>query len=340
MRSLVKTSDRLTLAPEPAPIPTVVTSQNRLVGAPVRPIAVPLWLGAERPGTELAPAVLELGLRRRWQRGDRPELLDRLEPAVTVPVATPPDATDRLDRRSLEFLAEVAGAGEGVAAAVVAAIAEGSLALVPGGDHALSVGSIAGAALAVAPPGRLGVLWLDTHPDLNTPATTPSGRLHGMPLAASLGLGVPELTELGRPGPKVRPEDVCLLGARDIDPGERELIRDLDIWTLTMEEWTDAGLLPGLDAALDHLATRGIDAVHVSFDLDVLDPAALPGTGTCCPGGLSYRETAQVLRRLRAWDGPIRSLDWVELNPALDPTGRSAEAAVALLATVLGETMR
>ena len=328
-----RTLDRFATAPDPR-----FTPDNRLSTGPVRPIVVPLWLGAERRGADLAPAALDAGLRRRWERGGRPGLLARLAPAVTVPIATPPDAMDRLDGRSLAFLPEVAAACARLADTVSASIDGGGLALVLGGDHALSAGSIAGAALAT--PGRLGVLWLDTHPDLNTPVTSPSGRLHGMPLAASLGLGVPALTGLGRPGSKVRPEDVCLLGARDIDAGERALIGELGIWAWTMEEWTDAGLLAGLEAALDHLMRRGVDAVHVSFDLDVLDPSVMPGTGTRVPGGLSYREAAQVARRLRAWDGPVRSLDWVELNPSLDPSGYSTETAVALLATLLGETMR
>lgn len=337
---MVRTLDLFATAPvsrtdDPRPGPQTA---NRLTTGSVRPIGVPLWLGAEQPGADLAPAAIDAGLRRRWERGGRPGLLARLEPATTVQIATPPDAADRLDRRSLEFLPEVAAACGSLADEVSAAIDEGALALVLGGDHALSAGSVAGAALAT--PGRLGVLWLDTHPDLNTPATSPSGRLHGMPLAASLGLGVPALTGLGRPGPKVRPEDVCLLGARDIDAGERALIGELGIWALTMEEWTDAGLLAGLEAALDHLTMRGVEAVHVSFDLDVLDPSVMPGTGTRVPGGLSYREAAQVGRRLRAWDGPVRSLDWVELNPSLDPTGHSTETAVALLAALLGETMR
>ena len=316
-------------------LPAVVTA-NRLVGGPVRPIGVPLWLGAERRGTELAPAELDAGLRERWRRGERGMLLARLAPGTMVPVVEPADADARLDGRSLTFLPEVTAACDAAAAAVAAAIGAGALALTFGGDHAVAAGSIAGAARAAA-PGRLGVLWLDTHPDLNVPDTSPSGHLHGMALAAPLGLGVPELGDLG---PRVDPVDVCLLGARDIDPGERHVIAERDIWTLTMEEWTDAGLLPGLDAALTYLEQRGVEAIHVSFDLDVLDPAMLPGTGTTVPGGLIYREASQVLRRLRSWDGPIRSIDWTELNPRLDPSGRSTEAAIGLLATLLGEVMR
>ena len=258
---------------------------------------------------------------------------------MTVPVESPPDAAERLHRRALEFLPEVAAARARLADEVAAAVADGSLALTLGGDHALSIGSIAGAARAVA-PRRLGVLRLDTHPDLNTPETSASGHLHGMALAAGHGLGPTALTEIGHPGSKVLIEDVCLIGVRALDPGERALIRDRGIWAMTMEEWTDAGLLTGLDAALAYLETREVAAVHLSFDLDVLDPRLLPGTGTTVAGGLNYREASQVLRRLRAWPGPICSVDWVELNPTLDVTGWSTETAVALLATLLGETMR
>lgn len=311
--------------------------RNRVAAGPVRPIQVPLWLGAERPGVELGATAIDLGLRERWRRRALPALLDRLQPTLSVPVDVPRDAESRLDRRSLEFLPPIADLCARLATTTADAIGRGELALMLGGDHALSVGSIAGAAIE---SGRLGVLWFDTHPDLNTADTSPSGHIHGMALAAALGLGVPALTEIGGPGPKVRPEDICLLGARDIDPGERALIRDRGIFLLTMEEWDDSGIAAGLDAALAHLDGHDLDAVHVSFDLDVIDPLLLPGTGTCCPGGLIYREAAQTLRRLRAWDGPIRSIDWVELNPTLDPSGRSTEASVALLATLLGESMR
>ncbi len=312
---------------------------NRLAQAPIRPLLVPLWLGAERRGAEEAPAALDRGLRRRWAVRERPALLARLGPSETIPVASPTAADRGLDRRRLAFLPAVAAAGRRLAEAVEGAVRDGALALSLGGDPALSAGRIAGAARAAA-PGRLGVLWLDTHPDLNTPETSPSGHLHGMALAAPLGLGAAALTQLAGSGPAVRPEDVCLLGVRDLDPAERRLIRDRGLWTLTMEEWSDGGLLAGLNAALDHLTGRGVAALHLSFDLDLLDPKLLPGTGTTVAGGLTYREASQILRRLRAWDGPIRSVDWVELNPALDPSGWSTETATALLATLLGETMR
>ena len=312
---------------------------NRLPTGPIRPIEVPLWLGAERPGVERAPAEIASGLRQRWDERGRPELLTRVEPGVVVPVETPTDASDRLHRRSLTFLPEIARACQELSTVVASAIDDGELALSLGGDHALSIGSIGGAARAAA-AGRLGILWLDTHPDLNTAETSASGHIHGMALAAALGLGGPALADLEQSGPKPLVEDVCLLGVRDLDPGERAVIRDRGIWALTMEEWTDAGLLPGLETALAYLEERGVTAVHLSFDLDVLDPKLLPGTGTTVAGGLNFREASRVLRRLRDWDGPIRSVDWVELNATLDSSGWSTETAVALLATLLGETMR
>ncbi|CAA9545395.1 MAG: Arginase [uncultured Thermomicrobiales bacterium] len=317
-------------------------SQSGLAGSgPIRPLAMPLWLGAERPGVELGAAALDQGLRERWRARRIPALLDRLEATIAIPVPDPADAFDRLHRRTLEFVPEVAAGCAALAESVAAAVSNGELALTLGGDHALTIGSLAGAARAAANAGdRVGVLWFDTHGDLNTPATSPSGHLHGMAIAAALGLDAPALGALGRFGPSVRPEDVCLLGGRDLDPAERDRIADLGIWTLTMEEWTDAGIVSGVGAALDHLAARRVAHVHVSFDLDVLDPTALPGTGTAVPGGLTVREASQVLRRLRAWPGPIRSVDWVELNPLLDPSGRSTETAVALLGTLLGETAR
>ncbi|GIW04843.1 MAG: arginase [Thermomicrobiales bacterium] len=310
---------------------------SRVLSAPIRLITVPLWLGAERPGVELGAQAIEAGLRARWQRAQRQELLHRLHPTTPVEVNTPEDALQRLNRKQLEFLPEVAAACEQVAAAVATAVASGEVAVTLGGDHALAVGSLAGAARAAR---QVGVLWLDSHADLNTPATSPTGHIHGMPLAAATGHGPDALVHAGGPGPHVDPSDVCLLGTRDLDPGERMLIERYGIWMLTMEEWTDRGLLEGLELALTYLSARKVDAVHLSFDLDVLDPIVLPGTGTPVPGGLTYREASQILRRLREWDGPLISVDWVELNPSLDPSGRSTGVAVGLLATLLGETQR
>ena len=298
---------------------------NRLAVGEIRPIVVPLWLGAERPGVERGGAALAAGLAA-WPG-------ERVGPVVTVPAPEPQDALARLHARTLVFLPQIAATCALLADEVVSAIAAGALALSLGGDHALTAGSIPGAARGAA---RLGVLYFDTHPDLNTPATSPSGHIHGMPLAAALGLDDPALTALRGDGPAIAAEDICLLGVRDIDPGEAALIAARDIWTLPMTNWRERGVAAGVAAALAHLTARGVDAVHISFDLDVLDPEVLPGTGVPYPGGLGLAEAMEVMRVLHAWEGSIRSFDMVELNPLLDLSGGSTDLAVALLGAAMG----
>jgi arginase len=246
-----------------------------------------------------------------------------------------------LHRRDLTFLEPIASLSRDLADAVGTAIGAGELPVTIGGDHAVAIGSVTGAARACE---RLGVLWIDTHPDINTPQTSFSGHIHGMPMAVATGIAnddLPELSNLAGRVPAVRPEDVCYLGIRDIDMAERRVIRDLGIWSLTMEEWSDLGIAAGVNEALSHLTSQGFDAIHVSFDLDVLDPAVFPASGTTYPGGLTLREASQVVRLLGSWEGPIRSLDWVEFYPNMDDTtGNSLKIAAHLLLTTLGERMR
>jgi arginase len=312
-------------------------NRNRLQEAPVTPIVAPMWLGAERRGVDLGATALWQAFHDLWTSAQvAPSHQRRLGAPVAIACPVPADADRRLHHRALEFREPILATARQLDATVHDAIDTGALALTLGGDHALAFGTLAGAAMATE---RLGLIWLDTHPDLNTPATSPSGHMHGMPLATALGLDGRALPELDPPAgePMLDPGDIIMLGIRDIDPGERDVILGRGIWALSMEEWTDAGILAGLDRALAHLAARGVTAVHVSFDLDVLDPSVLPGTGTKAPGGLTYREASQVVRRLGAWDGPIASLDVMELNPRLDPTGRSTAIAAHLLATALGQ---
>lgn len=311
-------------------------NRNRLLEAPVTPVVAPMWLGAERRGVDLGATALWQTFHALWT-SDAVDACQRARLGAPIEIACPepPDADRRLHHRALDFREPILATARDVAGAVREAIDGGSLALTLGGDHALAFGTLAGAAGATE---RLGLIWLDTHPDLNTPVTSPSGHMHGMPIATAIGLdgrALPELDALGG-GRMLDPGDIAMLGIRDIDRGEREVILEHGIWAQTMEEWTDAGVLAGLDRALMHLAARGVTAVHVSFDLDVIDPSELPGTGTKVPGGLTYREASQVLRRLGTWDGPIRSFDMMELNPRLDPTGRSTAIAAHLLATTLG----
>lgn len=314
---------------------------NRLTHGPVRFVRVPLWYGSERPGAEFGPEaiVTEIAEGLRWdERGD---VRDRIQPDIEIAVPPVPNARGMRHRRDLTFLPSITRMSHDVANAVSETIAAGMLPVTIGGDHAVAIGSIAGASRAT---NRLGVLWIDTHPDINTPSTSHSGHIHGMPMAIATGLATADLPELGSLAgkqPAVHPEDVCYLGIRDIDMAERRILRDAGIWTRTMEEWSDLGIAAGLAEALNHLKTRRVDAVHVSFDLDVLDPSVFPASGTTYPGGLTMREASQVVRLLGAWDGPIRSLDWVEFYPNMDDnTGNCLKIAAHLLLTTLGERMR
>lgn len=306
---------------------THASTSNRIRQAPVRRILAKVWLGSERPGVERGAAELSDGLERRWASA-------RLLPAVEIPDNAPAGARDRLHRRDLSFLPELRAVNQTLAREVERAIAADELALVLGGDHAIALGSLAGASAACS---RLGVLWLDAHLDMNTPETSPSGHIHGMPLAAALGFGPRELTGIGRAGVKLDPRCLAVLGVRDPDAGERALVAREGIWTRTMEEWRAGGLLETLDRAMARLSAPEIDAIHVSFDLDVLDPTVMPGTGTVVPGGLSLEDARLVIQRLKAWDAPVRSFDLVELNSSLDPSGRSAETAVSLLLDLLSD---
>ena len=320
---------------------------NRLLSGPVQPILVPLWYGCERPGVERAPALIDAALRRRWQEREEPDLAARLRDSVTIEIPEVPDAIDRRNRHDLAFLPAIAVASARLADATERAVASGALALTIGGDHAVAAGSLAGAARATrrtigldGQPGRLGVIWIDTHADLNTPESSPSGHIHGLPLATSLGIGPRELTGLAGGPDAVAAADVCLIGVRDLDPGERRIVRERGIWTRTMEEWDDNGIREGVLAAVAHLRSRGVSAVHLSFDVDVIDPVDLPATGTICPGGLTSREAARVLRMIRDAELPVVSADVVELDPTRDHDDLYLWTTTILVATLLGETQR
>ena len=314
-------------------------SRNWLRSAPIQPLLAPIWLGAERPGAELGPGILADGLIARWNRADRRHLQSDLLAAIIVPALEPADAHQRLHRGLLDFLPQIEASVVPLADAVARAIAERHLPVTLGGDHALAIGTIAGAARSA---NRVGVIWLDTHPDLNTPEVSRSGHIHGMPLGIAIGeasASLPMLSALAGKTPMVRPDDICMLGVRDIDPFERGVILDRGIWALSMDEWSDLGIVDGVRNAMAHLEQQGVDAIHISFDLDVLDPPIMPATGTRYPGGLTVREASRVLRLLSDWDAPIHSFDIVELNPTLDPDGGSNEIAIHLLGTALGERM-
>jgi arginase len=310
---------------------------NRLKdrSVPIDVIRVPMALGADREGVDRGATELDNALRRRLEQRGFPDILARLSSSAEITV-TARGACVRLPHPTENALHvdAIAAASQDLAAAVRAAVSSGNLALVIGGDHALSIGSLAGAGSDC----RLGVIWLDAHGDINTPETSPSGHVHGMPLAAAIGRGPRELVAVGAQA-DLQLDDLVYIGVRDLDPGERRLLRESPALVFSMAIIDSIGIDAAWGEAARRLRERRVDAVHVSFDLDVLDPAIMSGTGTRVPGGLTYREAHRLLTLLHECDLPIVSVDIVELNPTLDPDGASTEVAAALTAVLLGEEM-
>ena len=232
---------------------------------------------------------------------------------------------------TLRYLDEILVVCKRLAQKVTRAVSAGGFPLVLGGDHSLALGTAAG----LAALGRNeGLLWVDAHGDFNTNETTPSGNIHGMPLAALLGHGHKRLVELGGLAPKADPKRTVLLGIRDIDAKERDLIADSGVTYFTMRDIDEQGMAKVMDQALA-VVGKGGKRIHVSFDVDVMDPAYALGTGTPSPGGLTYRE-AHLLMEMVADTGRLTSLDLVEVNPILDLRNATAQLAVELALSALG----
>lgn len=302
---------------------------------PITVVTFPSALGADRHGVELGAEALDSGIRRRLDRRDFCEVAERLLPTQSVDVLAL-DLARQMDQKveNAMHLDPIAEACSKLAETMTASLKNGHFALVLGGDHSLSIGSLAAASTL----GRLGVIWIDAHGDINTPDTTPSGNIHGMPLAISLGYGPRELVEVGSHF-DVALEDLVYIGVRDLDPGERELLRQSAAMVFTIDSVDALGVGGVLREAIRRLGERGVEAVHVSLDLDVLDPVIFPATGTTAPGGLTYREVREALVTLRHSDLPIVSADIVELDPTLDNAESSANMAVSLATALLGEDL-
>ncbi|MCE2455710.1 MAG: arginase [Gemmatimonadetes bacterium] len=236
---------------------------------------------------------------------------------------------------SLRFLDEVLCVADRANQLVADNLDEGHFPLILGGDHSLSIGTVAAVAGHYRRRDeRIGVIWVDAHADLNQGHTTPSGNIHGMSLAVLLGCGDARLTGIGGPEPSVRPENTCVLGARELDEGERKTIEELGIRVFTMPELDDRGAGRCMEEAIAR-ASQGTSGFHLSYDLDALDPSVAPGVGTPVMGGLTYREGHLVAEKA-AGSGRLLSLELVELNPVLDDRNRTAEVGVGLIASALG----
>lgn len=215
------------------------------------------------------------------------------------------------------------------------AIKSGSFPLVFGGDHSIAIGTLAGVSKHYE---NLGVIWYDAHGDLNTGETSPSGNIHGMPLAVSIGIGDEALTRIGGYTPKVKPENIVIIGARSLDQGEKELIKEKGIKVYTMHEIDRLGMTKVMEETIEYLKER-TDGVHLSLDLDGLDPHDAPGVGTPVIGGISYRESHLAMEML-AESEIITSAEFVEVNPILDEKNKTATVAVALMGSLFGEKLK
>lgn len=291
---------------------------------PVALIGASLDLGAGRRGVDMGPSAIRYaGLASRIQRLGRSVFdLGNVEGAV-------PEATEVGSER-VRFLDPIKQACERVAELVARSVDDGLLPLVLGGDHSVAIGTLGGLARVYGPGG---VLWIDAHGDLNRPETSPTGNVHGMPLAVALGFGGAEFESSAWTLPAVAPERVALVGVRSLDPAEAELLDGLEVGVYTMSDVDRLGLERVIREALAHIAGAGF--VHVSLDMDALDPDIAPGVGTPVRGGLSYRE-AHLALELVAESGLAGSLEVVEVNPILDRENETAKLAVELVASALG----
>jgi len=292
--------------------------------ADIHILGVPMDLGAGRRGVDMGPSALRLARLAPTLAELGHRLTDLGNVEVPVAEATTSPGT-------LPYADAIADACARTYQAASQLSAD-ALPVFLGGDHAISMGAVAGAATR----GRTGLLWIDAHADLNTPETSPSGNVHGMPVAALLGRGDPRFTSVWGGAAVVRPEDVVYIGLRAVDQGERRWIRDAGIAAFTMSDLDRRGMAAVAAEAVARLAH--IPRIHVSFDADVLDPDLAPGVGTPVAGGLSYRE-AHLLMEILAATGRVTSVDLVEVNPILDIRNRTAELVVGLAASLLGKTI-
>ncbi len=292
-------------------------------------IYVPLHLGGSHRGTSMGPAAMKVA-----EVASRIEKLG-LNIADEIDIEVPRSVCWG-DQSTAKCIPEILKVSQDVSDAVEAALAAGHIPVTIGGDHSLAIGSIAGVSKHFKKLGKeFGLVWFDAHGDINTPATSASGTVHGMPLAVSLGRGDSRLVELNDYQPKVGRDRTALIGIRALDEPERELIDECGVAAFTMKDVDHLGLSAVMNSALGSIG-GDVEGLHVSFDLDVIDPDVAPGVSTDSMGGLNYRESHLALELL-AETNLVTSVDIVELNPALDVRNRTAELATELILSVLGK---
>ena len=292
---------------------------------PVGIFGVPMDLGQDRRGVDMGPsairyAQIEAALEELGHR-----VTDLGNAGVPIPEVVAAG-------EEVKHLAAVTSVCEEISERAAAIVADGLFPIFLGGDHSIVIGTVSGVARS-APEERTGLIWVDAHADFNTPATSPSGNIHGMPLATLTGRGHPDLVGIGGPGASVRSEDVVIVGLRSVDVQEKNLLHEAGVKVYTMREIDAYGAARVVRAAIRDLSH--VDRVHLSVDLDVVDPEVAPGVGTPVRGGLTYRE-AHLLMELVNEAGIVASLDVVEVNPILDVKNGTATLAVELVESLMG----
>jgi arginase len=293
-------------------------------------IGAPLDLGAGRRGVDMGPSAIRVA--ELHQRLGRLSYLVEDRGNVEVVQAESRESGNPHAR----YLPEIAETCKRLAAIVEKAAADGRFPLVLGGDHSLAVGSVSGVSRHWRKQKQtIGLIWIDAHADMNTPESSMSGNVHGMPLACIIGRGPKELTHIYNYAPKVPPKNTVIVGLRDVDQLERQMVRESGVHIFTMRDIDERGLKPVMMDAL-RFATDGTAGFHLSLDMDSVDPQQAPGVGTPVPGGLTYRE-AHLAMEMAGDSGQMLALDVVEVNPVLDIANRTADLAVQLIASALGK---
>src|ERR1700756_4560293 len=310
--------------------PTPNTSFSSVTPKQIRVIGVPLDLGQSRRGVDMGPSAVRVaGLEARLEA-----IGHVVEDAGNVAVAIPEQKKE--GAASAKYLKEITATCTKSADLVLKTLEAGKVPLVLGGDHSVAAGTVAGVAEFYRRQNqKIGLIWIDAHSDINTPESSPSGNVHGMPLAAIMGLGPPELANVLNFSPKVSPENCVLVGVRDIDAIEKENVRKAGIGVFTMRDIDERGMRVVMEEA-SKMAGRGTAGYHVSLDMDWVDPEDAPGVGTPVRGGATYRE-AHLAMEIIADHGRMLSFEIVEVNPVIDEHNRTADLAVELALSAFGK---
>jgi len=291
-------------------------------------IGVPQDLGASRRGVDMGPSAMRVANLAERITSLGYEVIDY----GNLHCHDLDEHVNKVSNPNLRYLKEIKDTCIHLKESLVETMGRNQFPLVLGGDHSLSIGTLAG--IKEAGKKRVGIIWVDAHGDFNTPETTPSGNIHGMPFAVLTGRGADQLLEIG-PSPTVAEENSVLLAVRDLDKGEIELLEQSKVTVFTMRQIDEIGISEVARKAIS-IATNGADHLHLSFDIDSVDPENAPGTGTRVNGGLTFRE-AHLLMELAHESGRLSSLEMVEVNPALDVRNKTAQLAVDLIISALGK---